>query len=56
MIIEIDDAEDEWLYKPDSVDFVHARFLFFAIRNWPRFLNQAMKYDVRHCLSFANDK
>jgi hypothetical protein len=41
---EIDDAEDEWLYKPDSLDFVHCRYLFHGIRNWPKLLDQAMRY------------
>jgi hypothetical protein len=44
LIFEIDDAEDDWLYKPSSIDFVHARYLFHGIRNWPRLLGQAMKY------------
>lgn len=43
MVIEIDDAEDEWLYKPNSLDFVHVRYLFFGIRDWPKLLRQAMK-------------
>ncbi|KAN0123026.1 methyltransferase domain containing protein [Hyaloscypha variabilis] len=40
---EIDDAEDEWLYKPDSLDFVHCRYLFHGIRNWPKLFGQAMR-------------
>lgn len=41
---EIDDAEDEWLYKTDSLDFVHCRYLFHGIRNWPKLFDQAMRY------------
>ena len=44
MVIEIDDAEDEWLYKPNSLDFVHARYMFFGIRDWPKLLKRAMKW------------
>lgn len=43
MVIEIDDSEDEWLYKPDSIDFVHARYMFMAIRDWPKLVKQSMK-------------
>jgi hypothetical protein len=42
MFIEIDDAEEEWLYEPQSIDFVHARYLFLGIRDWPKLLQQAM--------------
>lgn len=40
---EIDDAEAEWLYTPSTFDFVHCRFLFLAIRDYPRLLRQAWK-------------
>jgi SAM-dependent methyltransferase len=42
LVIEIDDAEDEWLYKPGTFDFIHCRYLFHGIRDWPRLLGQAM--------------
>lgn len=41
---EIDDAEAEWLYKPSSHDFIHCRYLFHGIRDWPKLINQAMRY------------
>lgn len=41
---EIDDVEDDWLYHPNSFDFIHFRFLFLAIKNLPRALSQAMRY------------
>ena len=50
MVIEIDDAEDEWLYKPNSLDFVHARYMFYGIRDWSRLLQQAMKYNIHSLL------
>lgn len=43
---EIDDVEEDWLYHPNSFDFVHFRFLFLAIKNLPRALNQAMRYGL----------
>jgi hypothetical protein len=43
---EIDDAEDEWLYKTDSLDFIHCRYLFHGIRNWPKLIDQAMRYPL----------
>ncbi|RDW56389.1 hypothetical protein BP5796_13211 [Coleophoma crateriformis] len=44
LIFEIDDAEDDWLYKPDTYDFIHCRYLFHGIRDWPRLLDQAMQF------------
>ena len=38
---EIDDIEDTWLHKKDHFDFVHARELFMAIRDWDRVIQQA---------------
>lgn len=43
MIVEVDDAEDRWLYQPNSIDFVHVRFMFFGIRNWSKLVRQAMR-------------
>ncbi|KFY68284.1 hypothetical protein V496_01204 [Pseudogymnoascus sp. VKM F-4515 (FW-2607)] len=40
---EIDDAEEDWLFDPQSIDFVHARYLFHGIRDWPRLLQQAKR-------------
>ncbi|KAK0626213.1 S-adenosyl-L-methionine-dependent methyltransferase [Immersiella caudata] len=36
---EIDDAEDEWAYSA-HFDYIHARAMSSAIRDWPRFLQQ----------------
>jgi len=38
---EIDDVEQDWLYRKNSFDFVHAREFLFAIRDWPRLIGQA---------------
>ncbi|PMD19557.1 S-adenosyl-L-methionine-dependent methyltransferase [Hyaloscypha hepaticicola] len=40
---EIDDAEEEWLYKAASMDFIHCRYLFHGIRDWPKLFDQAMR-------------
>lgn len=38
---EVDDLEQEWLYKPDSFDLVYVRCMFMGIRDWPAMLEQA---------------
>lgn len=30
--------------KPSSVDFIHCRYLFHGIRNWPQLFDQALRY------------
>ncbi|OBT69709.1 hypothetical protein VE03_00812 [Pseudogymnoascus sp. 23342-1-I1] len=40
---EIDDAEEDWLFDPQSIDLVHVRYLFHGIRDWPRLLQQAKR-------------
>ncbi|KAK1546343.1 methyltransferase domain-containing protein [Colletotrichum paranaense] len=37
----VDDAEAEWVWPPYSLDFVHARHMCMAVKNWPRMLSQA---------------
>lgn len=37
----VDDIEEAWDYETQPFDFVHARFLVGAVRNWPRLLQQA---------------
>jgi len=39
----VDDIEDEWLYENDPFDFIHARFLVFSIRDFPKLIKQAYK-------------
>ncbi|KAF6814098.1 methyltransferase domain-containing protein [Colletotrichum plurivorum] len=37
----VDDAEADWVWPPGSLDFVHARHMCMAIKDWPRLLSQA---------------
>ncbi|KAL0933899.1 methyltransferase domain-containing protein [Colletotrichum truncatum] len=37
----VDDAEADWVWPAGSIDFVHARHVCMAIKNWPRLLSQA---------------
>lgn len=37
----VDDAEADWLYGADTFDYVHARFMSMAIRDWPQLLGKA---------------
>ena len=41
---EIDDAEKEWLYEPDSFDFIHNRNFICSIRNWPKLIEQTFRH------------
>lgn len=40
---EVDDLEQEWLWKPDSFDLIHCRFMFMSVRDWPAMLEQAYR-------------
>ncbi|EOD51955.1 Methyltransferase type 11 [Neofusicoccum parvum] len=35
------DAEEDWAFGPDTFDFVHARYLYPAIVDWPRLWRQS---------------
>ncbi|TDZ36735.1 Secondary metabolism regulator LAE1 [Colletotrichum spinosum] len=37
----IDDAEAEWVWPAGSLDFVHARHMCMAVKDWPRLVSQA---------------
>ncbi|KAK4251750.1 Trans-aconitate 2-methyltransferase [Corynascus novoguineensis] len=37
---ELDDIEQEWAWKENSFDFIFARDLILAIRNWPKLVDQ----------------
>jgi SAM-dependent methyltransferase len=41
---EIDDVESDWLWPKNSFDFIHARELILAIRDWPRLVRQAFDH------------
>ncbi|KAJ5623543.1 hypothetical protein N7490_012148 [Penicillium lividum] len=34
----VEDFEDEWLYKPNSFDFIHGRLLAGCVADWPKFI------------------
>jgi ubiquinone/menaquinone biosynthesis C-methylase UbiE len=38
---EIEDIEEDWLFRKNSFDFIFGRELLMAIRNWPRVIQQA---------------
>lgn len=40
---DIDDAELDWTFEPNSFDFIHNRNFVCSIRNWPRLIGQAYK-------------
>jgi len=40
---EVDDIEDEWMYS-SKFDFIHARYLAGAIKDWPKLMKQAFKF------------
>lgn len=40
---ELDDAQLEWTYKPNTFDFVHIRCLFGSISDWPALYAQIYK-------------
>ncbi|KAF8468197.1 S-adenosyl-L-methionine-dependent methyltransferase [Kalaharituber pfeilii] len=37
---EIDDIEQEWTHQKASFDYIHARYLFGSIENWPALIDQ----------------
>lgn len=40
---EIDDAESDWTWKPESFDYIHNRNFVCAIRDWPKLVQQTFK-------------
>lgn len=44
----VDDFENDWLYDEDTFDYIHARHLTAAIRDWPGLLSQALRYVTYH--------
>lgn len=40
---EVDDLEQEWLFRDDCFDLIHVRFMFLSIKDWPGMLRQAMR-------------
>ncbi|OAG45590.1 hypothetical protein AYO21_00226 [Fonsecaea monophora] len=41
---EVQDIEDEWLFSTTNFDFIHARELIMAIRDWDRLFRQAFDH------------
>jgi hypothetical protein len=39
----VDDAEAEWVWEPNSIDYIHARHMSNAIKDVPRLLQQAYR-------------
>lgn len=39
----VDDAEADWLYSDNSIDFIHLRHMAPFIKDWPRLLRQAYR-------------
>jgi SAM-dependent methyltransferase len=40
----VDDVEAEWTYRPASLDYIHARHVCMAIKDWPKLIRQS--YDA----------
>ncbi|KAF4460802.1 UMTA [Fusarium albosuccineum] len=41
---QIDDAQLDWTFEPESFDFIHIRALHGAINDWPKLYSQAYKF------------
>lgn len=41
--LEIDDATLSWTYPENHFDFIHTRYLFGAIRDWPALFKEAFR-------------
>ncbi|ETN46187.1 uncharacterized protein HMPREF1541_00371 [Cyphellophora europaea CBS 101466] len=41
---EIDDVESDWLFRPDTFDFIHGREFLLAIRDWDRLISQSFHH------------
>jgi len=39
---EVDDVENEWTYH-QKFDYIHCRFMAFAIRDWPKLIRQCFE-------------
>ncbi|KAJ9148454.1 methyltransferase [Pleurostoma richardsiae] len=43
LTFEIEDCTEEWTFKPDSVDFVHMRYLYGSIKDWAALFREAYR-------------
>lgn len=41
---EIDDAQQDWTFQPESFDFIHVRYMHGAIGDWPKFYQQMFQF------------
>ncbi len=39
----IDDYEDDWVFESQPFDYIHARYLATAVRDWPRLVQQVFR-------------
>jgi hypothetical protein len=39
----VDDAEAEWLFPAESLDYIHIRHMTSSIRDWPTLLSRAYR-------------
>ena len=40
---EIDDLESKWMYKEDSFDYIHSRYMIGSVSDWRRMARRAYK-------------
>ena len=41
---QIDDAEGDWTWQPESFDYIYNRNFICAIRDWPKLIKQSFEY------------
>ncbi|MCJ1339888.1 hypothetical protein MMC09_005180 [Bachmanniomyces sp. S44760] len=41
---EIDDLESKWMYKEDSFDYIHSRYMIGSVSDWRRMARRAYKH------------
>ena len=53
---EVDDFENDWVYA-SKFDFIHGRYLAGAVKDWPRLMGQAFKYEkLKRRLTHGEDR
>ncbi|KAF4996142.1 hypothetical protein FDECE_12567 [Fusarium decemcellulare] len=43
LTFQIDDAQLDWTFEPNSFDFIHIRFMYGAIDDWPKLYRQVYR-------------
>ena len=41
---QIDDAQGDWTFQPNSFDFIHVRYMHAAIDDWAKFYRQMFQF------------